>query len=212
MAVGYTKSSTSIFPSVWVAGRESNDTAGTLDAETLLKAGEITYTAFDAAPRRWGDYTGFTSDPNGRDVWYLGQYSKITGSSAGRWGTYIGAFRFPNCPPFGLEPNYQGSAAPGATVTYTFSLTNYLAASASYSLTISGNTWTTTLMTASPTTVISQTSSTIPVQVIAPLTLSVSDTFTLTATSVVSPTLSQVVTATTTVAGAPVYLPAVLKP
>lgn len=217
MAVGYTRSNLSIFPAVWVAGRESSDPPGMLDPETLLKAGEITYTAFDAAPRRWGDYTGFTSDPDGRDVWYLGQYSKSTGSAFGRWGTYIGSFRFADCAPFGLEPNQQGSAAPGASVTYAFSLTNYLATGDSYSLTISGNTWTTTLMTASPTTVPGRTSSIIAVQVdVPPTPLLLTDTFTLTATSVVSPTLSQVVTATTTttttVSGFNVYLPAVLKP
>ena len=216
MAVGYTRSNAGIFPAVWAAGRESGDTPGTLDPETLLKAGEITYTAFDAAPRRWGDYTGFTSDPNGRDVWYLGQYSKSTGSAFGRWGTYIGSFRFADCAPFGLEPNQQGSTAPGASVTYAFSLTNYLAASDSYSLTISGNTWTTTLLTASPTTVPSQTLSIVSVQVDVPLIPLASDTFTLTATSVVSPPLNQVVTATTTttttVSASNVYLPAVLKP
>jgi hypothetical protein len=215
MAVGYTRSNTGIFPAVWVAGRESGDPAGALDPETLLKAGEITYTAFDSAPRRWGDYTGFTSDPNGRDVWYLGQYSKVTGSAFGRWGTYIGSFRFADCPTFGLEPNQQGSTTPGASITYAFTLTNYLASSDSYSLTISGNTWTTTLLTASPTTVPSTTFSLVSVQVDVPTTpLLLFDTFTLTATSVVSPTLSQVVTATTTttVSGLNVYLPAVLKP
>ena len=38
-----------------------------------------------------------TIDPNGQTFWYLGQYSKNTGTSNGRWGTYIRALSYPNC-------------------------------------------------------------------------------------------------------------------
>ncbi|MCL4267672.1 MAG: hypothetical protein KJ069_31155, partial [Anaerolineae bacterium] len=96
MVVGYTKSSSATFPGIWYTGRESGDPAGTLQAEAELKAGEITYTAFDAPPHRWGDYTGMTIDPDGLTFWYLGEYSKnITG--AARWGNYIGSFTYPDC-------------------------------------------------------------------------------------------------------------------
>ena len=96
MVVGYTKSSSSTFPGVWYTGRENADPPGTLQAEAMLKAGEITYTAFDTPPHRWGDYTGMTIDPDGQTFWYLGQYSKnITGSA--RWGNYIGSFTYPGC-------------------------------------------------------------------------------------------------------------------
>ncbi|MBE2199715.1 MAG: hypothetical protein IAE79_13960 [Anaerolinea sp.] len=97
MALGYTKSSSSMFPSVWVTGRESGDPAGQLQAEVEMKAGEITYLAFDSVPRRWGDYTGMTIDPDGMTFWYLGEYSKITGNPNGRWGNYIGSFTYPDC-------------------------------------------------------------------------------------------------------------------
>ncbi|HNB51723.1 MAG TPA: hypothetical protein PK530_07260, partial [Anaerolineales bacterium] len=97
MAIGYTKSSSSMFPSIWYSGRESGDPAGTLQAEAQLKAGEIAYIAFDGTPYRWGDYTGMTIDPDGTTFWYLGEYSKNTGTSSGRWGTYIGSFSYPDC-------------------------------------------------------------------------------------------------------------------
>jgi hypothetical protein len=97
MAVGYTKSSASMFPSIFVSGREAGDPAGTLQTEVLAKAGTIAYTAFDTAPRRWGDYTGMTIDPDGKTFWYLGEYSKDTGTTQGRWGTYVASFSFPNC-------------------------------------------------------------------------------------------------------------------
>ncbi|MFT4937431.1 MAG: hypothetical protein ACI88A_000446 [Paraglaciecola sp.] len=97
MAIGYTKSSTAMFPSVYVTGRESGDPAGTTQAEVEMKAGEITYTAFDGSPHRWGDYTGMTIDPDGKTFWYLGEYSKDTGQTNGRWGNYIGSFSYPDC-------------------------------------------------------------------------------------------------------------------
>lgn len=104
MAVGYTKSSTSIYPSIWYTGRQSTDSAGTLQAEAQLKAGEITYTSFEtSAPRRWGDYTEMTIAPDGVTFWYLGEYSKNTGTTNGRWGTYIGSFSY-SCNPGNPQP------------------------------------------------------------------------------------------------------------
>jgi hypothetical protein len=97
MAIGYTKSSLNMWPSVFVTGRESGDPVGQLQAEIQMKAGEIAYTAFDSVPRRWGDYTGMTIDPDGLTFWYLGEYSKITNNANGRWGNYIASFNYPGC-------------------------------------------------------------------------------------------------------------------
>ena len=116
MAIGYTKSSGSTFPSIWVTGRRSGDPPGTVQAETELKSGNITYDAFDAQPHRWGDYTGMTIDPDGETFWYLGEYSKNTGNPNGRWGTYIGSFQFPSCSTPGAPgPASAPSPANGAT-------------------------------------------------------------------------------------------------
>ena len=104
MAVGYTKSSTSMWPSIFYTGRKAGDAAGTLQAEAQLKAGEIAYTAFDGIPRRWGDYTEMTIAPDGVTFWYLGEYSKNTGTTSGRWGTYIGSFTYADCTTGGPTP------------------------------------------------------------------------------------------------------------
>ena len=80
-----------------MTGRESADPLGTLQAEVEIKAGELTYTAFDGSPFRWGDYSGMTIDPDGETFWYLGEYSKDTGTAVGRWGTYIGSASFAAC-------------------------------------------------------------------------------------------------------------------
>ena len=97
IGIGYSKSSTSMYPAVWATGRESGDPAGTTQTEFQMKAGEISYTAFDSVPRRWGDYTGLTIAPDGATFWYLGEYSKNTGTTNGRWGTWVGSFSFAAC-------------------------------------------------------------------------------------------------------------------
>jgi len=99
MAVGYSKGSSSTFPSTYVTGRLSTDPAGTLQAETLLKAGEGTFSCFDGSAYRWGDYTGMTIDPDGATFWYLGEYSKPGAHASCDWGTYIGSFTFDGCAP-----------------------------------------------------------------------------------------------------------------
>lgn len=112
MIIGYTKSSSEMYPAIWLTGRKAEDAPGYLKPEIEQKAGEISYTAFDSAPRRWGDYTGLTIAPDGVTFWYLGQYSKNTGDSNGRWGTYVGAYTFPAC---SVEP--QPTPTPTLTPT-----------------------------------------------------------------------------------------------
>lgn len=124
MGIGYTKSSTSIYPSIWYTGRESGDPAGTLQSENLLKSGTVPYTAFDGSPHRWGDYTEMTIDPDGLTFWYVGEYSKNTGTTQGRWATYVGSFSFANCsvgsvptPTPTTEPSPTNTPAPTPTNT-----------------------------------------------------------------------------------------------
>ncbi len=125
MAVGYTKSSTSMWPSIFYTGRKAGDAAGTLQAEAQLKAGEIAYTAFDSVPRRWGDYTEMTIAPDGVTFWYLGEYSKNTGTTSGRWGTWIGSFTYADCTTGpGPSPTPTNTAGPSPTPTQTPTPTN----------------------------------------------------------------------------------------
>ncbi len=116
MAIGYTKTSGSMYPGVYVSGRESGDAPGTLQAETLVKAGEVPYTSFESSGAyRWGDYSGMTIDPDGQTFWYLGEYSKQTGAGT-KWGDYIASFSFPACG----EPQAPGlasSPSPGSGAT-----------------------------------------------------------------------------------------------
>jgi hypothetical protein len=93
MVLGYTKSSTSIFPGVYVTGRLGSDPLNTVGSEVELKAGEVTYSGFDGSPHRWGDYSEAAADPDGQRLWYIGEYSEDTGLST-TWGNYVGELSF----------------------------------------------------------------------------------------------------------------------
>ena len=93
MAIGYSVGSSSTFPSIYYTGRESGEPIGTLQAETLLKAGEVAHASFDGSPFRWGDYSAMTIDPNGVTFWYIGEYSKSI-VSISNWGNWIGRFSY----------------------------------------------------------------------------------------------------------------------
>lgn len=110
MMVGYTKTSSSMFPGVYVAGREVTDAAGTLKSEALVHAGEAVYTAYDSVPRRWGDYTGMAMDPDGVTFWYLGEYSRNQANAG--WSTWVSAHTWSAC-------NVGPTPTPGPTVTAT---------------------------------------------------------------------------------------------
>lgn len=89
LLLGYTKTSTTTNPGVTVAARRASTPAGQLLGERNVITSSTVYSAFDPAPHRWGDYTGATPDPNGADLWYLGEYSKNISFSSGNWGTRI---------------------------------------------------------------------------------------------------------------------------
>jgi hypothetical protein len=114
MAVGYSKFSAQTYPAIFYAGRRSSDPPGMLEGEAQLKEGEVVYLDFLDPPRRWGDYTGMAVAPDNANFWYLGEYSKRTGSSFGRWGTYVGGFSY-GCNPLAfasITPSRITSAVP----------------------------------------------------------------------------------------------------
>ena len=90
LALGYSISSSTIFPGIAYTGRQIGDPLGQMpQPETTL----INGTASQAATR-WGDYSSMTVDPvDGCRFWYTTQY--IT--TGGLWATRIGAFRFSAC-------------------------------------------------------------------------------------------------------------------
>jgi hypothetical protein len=98
IAMGFSISGASVFPSLHYAGRRPNDPLGTLPVELSLMEGagiQHTYTNF-------GDYSQMSVDPaDDCTFWYTGTYYPTTGTP-NDWHTRIGSFRFTNCP--GRDP------------------------------------------------------------------------------------------------------------
>ncbi len=120
LALGYSVSSFSVYPSIRVAGRLAGDPLGTLaqgEASLIAGGGSQTHTA-----ARWGDYSSMNVDPVDEcTFWYTQEYMPAT--SVAGWQTRIGAFKFPGCVPAdigtlkGMVTSTPGGAAiEGATI------------------------------------------------------------------------------------------------
>lgn len=96
LAVGYTASSSTTFPSIRYAGRLSTDPLGTLgQGETVMFAGTGSQIG---SSNRWGDYSSLSIDPTDDcTFWLTHQYYEST--SAFNWKTRVGTFRFESCQP-----------------------------------------------------------------------------------------------------------------
>ena len=84
MALGYSVSSTAMFPSIRYTGRYGTDPAGqmTIPEETIFAG-----LGAQSGLTRWGDYTQMTVDPNGINFWYVNQYQPSGGSF--NWRTRV---------------------------------------------------------------------------------------------------------------------------
>jgi hypothetical protein len=93
IAVGYSASSSSVFPSIRYTGRVPSDAAGTLGAENSILTGGGSQTG---NLHRWGDYSAMAVDP-GDDCtfFYTTEYLKASGTF--NWSTWIASFKFPGC-------------------------------------------------------------------------------------------------------------------
>ena len=90
--LGYSRSSSSLSPSIYVAGRVPGDAAGTLSQEIVVKAGGGSQTGYN----RWGDYTSMRIDPaDDCTFWYVNEYLPQT--SFGNWATFIGSHQISGC-------------------------------------------------------------------------------------------------------------------
>ncbi len=94
IAIGYSVSSSSIYPSIRFAARLAGDPLGTLGvAEATIIAGSGTQTTSVA---RWGDYSMLAVDPTDDcTFWYTNEYLAVTGNAP--WRTRVAAAQLPGC-------------------------------------------------------------------------------------------------------------------
>jgi len=103
VAIGYSTSSSTIFPSIRYAGRFAGDPLNDLgQGEATLFSGTGSQTS---ASGRWGDYSMTTLDTDGISLWHTNEYYATTGSS---WNTRVGKFTFPR----GIAPTPRPRPTP----------------------------------------------------------------------------------------------------
>ena len=133
IALGYSISSSTTYPSVGFTGRLKGDPLGTMTlGENILVAGG----GSQLGVNRWGDYSSMLVDPvDNCTFWYTQEYIKDTG--AWNWATFIGSFKLAGCGvTWGtLSGNVDDGASPvaGALVTVTGGASTLTDASGNYS-------------------------------------------------------------------------------
>jgi hypothetical protein len=92
IAVGYSKSSSTMNPAIFFTGRAPTDALGTMQAEAQLKQGTGSQLANLS---RWGDYSSLSLDSDDCTMWYTTEYIAANGTF--NWHTSINSIKFPTC-------------------------------------------------------------------------------------------------------------------
>jgi hypothetical protein len=110
MAIGYSASSSSVYPSIRYAGRLATDPPNTLaQGEAIMTTGGGSQTGVSG----WGAYTMMAVDPaDEMTFWHVNEYYPVTSSFD--WATRIGKFRFsrPLLLQSAVSRKVHGSAGP----------------------------------------------------------------------------------------------------
>ena len=117
IALGYSVSSSTVFPGIRYATRNPSDPPGTLQDEQTMVDGGGSQTSI---ANRWGDYSAMSVDPSRDcDFWYTNEFYPAT--SEKDWHTAIGTFRDPTCPPKTTIDSGPSGTTGDDTPTFTFS-------------------------------------------------------------------------------------------
>ncbi len=125
IALGFSISSSTTFPSIGWTGRLASDPAGTMgQGESVVQAGagvEIGNFSNGQPANRWGDYSNMTVDPTDDcTFWYTQELYPSNGTF--NWDTRIASVKFPGCAQndfsIGLSPASQ-NLQQGLTANYT---------------------------------------------------------------------------------------------
>jgi hypothetical protein len=93
IALGYSISSSSMYPSISFTGRVPSDSKGTMETEAQIVAGTA---AHNGSSERWGDYSAMRVDPSDDcTFWYTQEYYLSEGDYT--WSSQIASLKFPGC-------------------------------------------------------------------------------------------------------------------
>jgi hypothetical protein len=109
IALGYSVSSSSLYPSISYTGRVPGDALGTMETEASIVAGSGSQSD---TSNRWGDYTSMALDAaDDCTFWYTNQYYMVTATFD--WSTRLASLTFSGCggPP---PPDFTISASPAS--------------------------------------------------------------------------------------------------
>jgi hypothetical protein len=137
--LGYSVSSSSVFPSISYTGRAPTDPLGTMESEASIIAGAGSQINTSS---RWGDYTSMAIDEaDDCTMWYTNEYYQLTASFD--WSTRLASLKFSGCgsttPDFSLTatpPNQ--SVVQGGSTSYTVTASPINSFSGSVNLTVTG--------------------------------------------------------------------------
>ena len=129
MVVGYSVSSSTMYPALRYTGRLVCDTPGQMTVtETEIVASTDYYQDFVGTPpeNRWGDYYSMSLDPDdGASLWFVGEYayanSAVSGNE-GNWTTRIAKMRFET--DLSVTKSCPATVTAGSTFTYTIQVRN----------------------------------------------------------------------------------------
>lgn len=107
IALAYSVSSSTLYPSISYTGRVPTDALGTMESEASIVSG--TGSQSDTS-NRWGDYTSMVIDAaDDCTFWYTAEYYASTASF--NWSTRLASLKFPTCGG-SQQPDFSISASP----------------------------------------------------------------------------------------------------
>lgn len=119
IALGYSISSTTVYPSVYFTGRLPGDPPGLM---TMGEGSIVNGNGYQGhSASRWGDYSSMSVDPTDDcTFWYTQEYYMDRTASGAAWQTRVGSFRLSACTPVDNPPTVtltnpaEGSSVSGS--------------------------------------------------------------------------------------------------
>ncbi len=134
IGLGYSASSSTVFPAIRFTGRVPGDPAGSMESEASIIEGTGSQES-GSYSNRWGDYTAMRVDPaDDCTFWYVDEYEQANGTY--NWNTHIASFIFPGCGGSGGGPAVTLSPT---SLTWTKKPVGTTSAAKAVTVTNSGN-------------------------------------------------------------------------